>query len=358
MRPFIRDGQQAPRIGEQSQFIYLKIRVKTGGLKLPRPAGMELALQLNMRVQAALLRVVMAAWLQADAGGVAWTALSCPGDAESEGSASRELSFDSRLRERSPAREFSFEFRDGLIWVQVNVPQAARPLNFLLDTGAGVSVVNSSTAKALSLPLGRSVTVQGVGTLTSGYWPEQLTATAGQVPLPRDYLAVDLNQLSGACNCRVDGLIGADFFRGRVVQIDFAAHRVRLLATSKSGGDSLPLRVRHGALQVSVSVNGAASGWARLDTGCASSLQWVRRVKSESRGQESKTDVAVGLAGMSIPVEPATVRLGQVLFREVPTGMHEKPIFAGEAGLLGSGLLSRFTQVTIDAKSGRLLLPR
>jgi predicted aspartyl protease len=312
-----------------------------------------------VRVQAALLRVVMAAWLQGDAVGVAWTALSYPGIAESEGSASRELLFQPYLRRRSPSQEFSFELREGLIWAQVNVPQTSKPLNFLLDTGAGVSVVNLGTAEKLGLPLGKGVSVQGVGAHSAGYWPERLSATIGQVPLPRDYLAVDLNELSGACNCHVDGLVGADFFQDRVVQVDFKARKVRLLAASEAGGESVPLRVRHGSLQVQVSVNNSALGWARLDTGCASSLQWTETGKTQShlgKAAGPSPAVAVGLASLSIPLEKGTVQLGSYHFENVSIGVHEKPIFPGEAGLLGSGMLSRFERVTIDAKSGHLFL--
>ena len=306
----------------------------------------------GMRIQSALLRLVMATGLQADATGVSWIASSFPGVAVHEGSASRELFTSS---------EFPFELREGLIWVEVKAPEASRPLNFLLDSGAGVSVVNLSTAHKLGLPLGKQVQVRGVGASSVGYWPERLSASAGAVALPQDYLAVDLNELGGACRCAVDGLIGADFFRGRVIQIDFVAKKVRLLAESEPAGESLPLRVRHGALEVPLSVNDAPAGWARLDTGCASSLQWTaaKVKKTEGRmlsGGGGAKVMAVGLAGLSIPMEPARVRLGTFVFDDVPTGMHTKSIFAGEAGLLGNGLLSRFERVTIDAKSGRLLL--
>jgi len=40
----------------------------------------------------------------------------------------------------------------------------------------------------------------------------------------------------------------------------------------------------------------------------------------------------------------------------VPTGLHQKEIFPGEAGLLGNGLLSRYRSVIIDWKSRRLFL--
>jgi hypothetical protein len=239
------------------------------------------------------------------------------------------------------------------------VPQATKPLNFLLDTGAGVSVVNLGTAEKLGLQLGKRVSVQGVGAESAGYWPQRLSATIEHVTLPRDYLAVDLNELSGACKCHVDGLIGADFFQGWVIQVDFKDRKVRFLAASEPAGESIPLRVRHGALQVPVSVNNAAPGWARLDTGCASNLQWTKTGKVAGNLRTPNGDsreIAVGLAGVSIPLEKGTIQLGSSRFENVSIGVHAKAVFRGEAGLLGSGLLSRFERVTIDTRSGHLFL--
>src|SRR5512142_1933324 len=69
------------------------------------------------------------------------------------------------------AQEIPFQLREGLIWMQVDVPQSSEPLNFLLDTGAGVSVLNSHTADRIGLKGGRPVSVQGVGASTVGHWP-------------------------------------------------------------------------------------------------------------------------------------------------------------------------------------------
>jgi predicted aspartyl protease len=253
--------------------------------------------------------------------------------------------------------EFPFEFREGLIWVRVHTPQSAQPLNFLLDTGAGVSVINLRTAEKLGLKAGNRVSVQGVGATAAGYWPEHLAATAGEVSLPAEYLAVDLSELSGACACPVDGLIGADFFRGRVVQIDFAARRVRLLASSApaAGQQIVPLKTRQNALRVPARINGGAAQWLRLDTGCASSLQWVTPA---ARAGAHRRQLAVALNGISIPVAQTTVQLGRACFKDVPTGLHDKTIFAGEAGLLGNGILSRFACVTVDANGGWVGLRR
>jgi hypothetical protein len=251
--------------------------------------------------------------------------------------------------------EFPFRFSEGLLWVEVSVPQSDKPLHFLLDTGAGASVINLSTAKRLGLKLGQEVVVRGVDTTLSGYWQEALSAKAGVVELPGKYLAVDLGKLSSSCEQSVDGLIGADFFCDRVVQIDFNTQKIRLLKPEKAATSEevLPLQVRRCGMRVPITVDGHKRQWVRLDTGCARALQWVT---SEVNPNQCTRQMAIGLAQISILESKTNVRIGNHDFQEVPTGLHETVIFPGEAGLLGNGLLSRFSTVTIDAKSGRVIL--
>ena len=68
--------------------------------------------------------------------------------------------------------------------------------------------------------------------------------------------------------------------------------------------------------------------------------------------------MAIGLAELNIPQTQTTVSLAGRTFHDVPTGLHRKAIFPGESGLLGNGLLAQFGVLTIDAKSGRLILGR
>jgi hypothetical protein len=254
-----------------------------------------------------------------------------------------------------PLAEVPFEFRDGLIWVPVAVPQLEKPLNFLVDSGAQVSVINQRTAHELGLREGRRVRVRGVHTVTEGRWPVQLAARVDGFSLPQKYLALDLDKLGEACHCRVDGLLGADFFSDRIVELDFATRRIRLLTTPRElvGGASLPLDIRASGMRVPVGINGGKPAWVRLDTGCAAALHWVTALP---QGREHPSQIAVGLVELSIPAATATVQLGGTTFEGVPVGLHEREIFVGEAGLLGNGLLSRFTSVTVDTKAGRLIL--
>jgi hypothetical protein len=251
--------------------------------------------------------------------------------------------------------EFPFEFREGMLWIQVTVPQSKKTLNFLLDTGAGASVINLNTAKQTGLELRGAITVRGVQTTLTGYRLEPVSAKVDGVQLPADYLAVDLAKLGKACNCCVDGLLGADFFREKIVQIDFDARKVRILNNSIKSDEALPLLLRPCGMCLPITVDGHRRQWVRLDTGCASALQWVTLAV---RSDQCTNQTAIGLTAISIPQTETTVDIGKQKFEKVPTGLHEKAIFAGEAGLLGNGLLSQFSTVTIDAKAGRVFLQK
>jgi hypothetical protein len=99
---------------------------------------------------------------------------------------------------------------------------------------------------------------------------------AREVNLPNRLLTLDLGKLSRSCTYRVDGLIGADFFAGRIVQIDFRTSKATLLASgTQSAGQASPLEVRHSAISLKASINGKRAQWFRVDTGCATPVQWV-----------------------------------------------------------------------------------
>lgn len=257
----------------------------------------------------------------------------------------------------SAFEEIPFEFRDGLIWLSVRIPSSEKPLNFLLDSGAQVSVLNERTAQELGLRGGRRVKVRGVNSTTDGRWPVRLTARAENLLLPRRYLALDLDTISKACHCRIDGLLGADFFHDRAVELNFTAKRIRVFDACADIGDGIELPMDRGVtgMRISVSVDGSKPEWVRLDTGCASAVQWVAGAPTI---EPHPAQLAVGLMELSVPTTVASVRLGRVTFDAIPVGLHRRPIFPGESGLLGNGLLAKFSSVIIDAREGRVILHR
>jgi hypothetical protein len=251
--------------------------------------------------------------------------------------------------------EIPIEYREGLLWVEARAAQSSsEPLNLLLDTGAGVSVLNTATSERLGLKPGHRIAVCGVETTLAGYSIKPVALTTKGLGLPAPALAVDLQGLSSSCARPVDGLLGADFFRGRIVQIDYDTLKLRILGSELTqSADSVALQFRPCGMRVPLTINGRKAQWVRLDTGCVSALQWVT---SNVRLADCNRKTAIGLTEISIPQSETTVQIGSEQFLRVPTGLHAKPIFQGEAGLLGNGLLSRFSKITIDGRSRRLIL--
>ena len=251
------------------------------------------------------------------------------------------------------AAEFPFQFREGMIWLEVRSPKSGEPLNFLLDSGAGLGVINLSTAKRLGLHLAKPIQVQGVGSATTGYFPQRLTASIAGIAMPKQYVSVDLDDLSDACHCHVDGLIGADFFRDRVVQIDFAEKKVRILnpGTAFAADETLPLKKNRNAFLMPITVNGKEKQWVRVDTGCASGLHWVAKT---APADNPARRVAIALNEVPLDTLPTSITIGKMAFESVSADLHGKPVFRGEDGLLGNGILARFRSVTLDTVRGKI----
>lgn len=64
----------------------------------------------------------------------------------------------------------------------------------------------------------------------------------------------------------------------------------------------------------------------------------------------------MGVSSVLIRQNTQSVRLGRLTLKNIATGLHPEKLLAGEAGLLGAGLLSQFASVTIDEPAGQLVL--
>jgi hypothetical protein len=169
-------------------------------------------------------------------------------------------------------------------------------------------------------------------------------------------LAVDLRTVSSRCHQPVDGILGADFFRGHIAQIDFTAGKVRLLKNcdpSLVSSEVLPLKMCNGAFCVPVRVANDPARWTRLDTGCDAALEWVPSEPEKKRMDQ----ISIGLSDGSARYVDTSVQIGKQRFAPVRAGVHQEQIFPGEAGLLGNALLSKF-RVTIDEPRSRVILER
>jgi hypothetical protein len=257
-------------------------------------------------------------------------------------------------RHASAFTEMPIEYARQLVWVKVHLEPGGRPLNFVLDSGAGRSVIDSAVARQLNLRVLRSQSVIGVGGRADAREVTGFNAAAAGHRVPSSLLAMDLGALGKVCGRRMDGLLGLDFFRHRIIEIDYATRRLRLLERGEfaaRGGETLPLAARNDALCLQVAIAGQPADWMRLDTGCTSALEWVETRRS-ARGSRVATVAFESQRGAAIRADAA---LGARLISGVEVSLLSHPLFAGEAGLVGNGLLSRFV-VTLDVDRRRCLI--
>jgi hypothetical protein len=253
------------------------------------------------------------------------------------------------------ASDLPFQFANGFIRIEARVAQSTQPLHLLLDSGAEVSLLSLRTARRLHLKLGAQIRVIGVDADSVAYRVDGVRATVGGVPLGRLSLVADFPGADELCGAPVDGIVGVEFFRDRVVQIDYPRRCLRLLSQFPAGemAECLPLLWQHGVLCAPVMVNGSQPRWTRLDTGCNDALHWVvPRANSKAR----RHGMSVGFLTDARDMSLTSVALGGQVIPAVKTALHGRALFPGEAGLLGNGLLSRFGVVTIDTAHHRLFL--
>lgn len=246
-----------------------------------------------------------------------------------------------------------FEYKDGFIWLKVQTLSRRAPLNFILDSGASFSAIELAQARALGLTIGKTKTVQGVNGHALAYDVDNFRGECCGVTLPSSLLAIDLKALSDCCHSPIDGVLGADFFRGRAVRIDFRTRQVQLLKNcdfNLANCEKLPIKVCNGAFCVPVRVGRGPTQWVRLDTGCDSALEWVRKKEPRSLSKQEPTEPSL----LSQQFDTSDLQIGKQHY-SVRTVLHAKPIFAGEAGLLGNGLLEKFC-LTIDEPRGQVIL--
>lgn len=250
------------------------------------------------------------------------------------------------------AVEVPFQLRHGLISVPVAVPATSEPLVFVVDSGAGTSVIDLAVARRLGLRLGTPRRISGVNTSASAWEVKDFVARVGEIAAPSSLLALDLGALPSASGVRIDGLLGLDFLRGHLVEVCFASKSLRFHRRGEihPAGERIRLIVRNDALCVRAFVDGSAT-LLRLDTGCDSPVELVRSEKEARAGRISSVAVMTTQPKQTT----ADVQLGSARVANVSAGLHSRRLFPGEDGLLGLGVLSRFDQI-IDVTGKALYL--
>ena len=270
---------------------------------------------------------------------------------------------------------FEMVTRHILIKVRIN---NSTPLWFILDTGDKVAIVDIEKARSLGLSLEGTVNVGGAGAGTlkgSVVRGASLSVVGLDGNTQPVVLAIPLHGLEPRFGHDIDGIIGGDFIKQFVMEVDYSARVLRFYDKDKytySGtGEIIPAHVNaagHPTINAEITVSGRPpiKGTFVIDIGSGASLALHSPLveKENLLGPSQKTIKAIGGGGAGGKV---TGRAGRIEALKIGNFKIENPLtlfsqdkagaFASSEhqGNIGAQILSKF-KVIFDYGRDRMIL--
>lgn len=267
--------------------------------------------------------------------------------------------------------QLPFELNGNQIFLRVRV-NGSEPLWFGLDTGASATVISTTTAESLGLKMEGSSRTTGAGGQVQSSTVRGVRLDIGSARLEGlDAMTLALTSIENASGHRMDGILGFEFFRRYVVELDYERLLINLYEPAgfvyTGRGESLPLTfaLNHPYVHAKVAMPGRepVEGKFVLDTGSNFPLILLDSFVREKRLNESlpKTLKVTGrgVGGeVAMPVgRTGRLMLGSFSLEQPVTSFPQTGWFAreGAAGNIGSAVLRRF-KVTFDYSRSRMFL--
>lgn len=139
------------------------------------------------------------------------------------------------------------QFVENYIFIKVKINDNEKPLNFLFDTGAGITVVETKVAEQLLLEINAESNIS-----TSGKSLLSKESTSNRVRIGRrtildnvDLILLDLSHLSEYLDTNVDGVIGYDLLNEFVTETNIDKREIRFYnpQTFSYKGENQPIKL-------------------------------------------------------------------------------------------------------------------
>ncbi len=253
----------------------------------------------------------------------------------------------------------------------------SRPLDLILDTGAGATVIDRALAAELGFELTGKIMGSGAGEKMPevNFLADATTSLPGVEVRGQTIVAIDLRGIiEDRFGRPVDGILGYDFISRFVMTVDYENARVDLVRPAQrpygGGGAVVPIRIVDSQPHCDVVLHPAGREPLHcdlmIDTGSGNALDLSRAFTDEhdllatlAASVPFTGGYGIGGETTSLLGRLAAVELGGLTLAE-PLVRFERDA-AGEgaapshAGILGGRLLSRFT-VTFDYVQQRMIL--
>jgi len=244
------------------------------------------------------------------------------------------------------------------------------PFRFLLDTGAGSTLVTANLAAKLGVATLRQGKGQGIGGSTSIGIAAATSIQIGELRKENVEVGVteSLDQVGRAIGTPVDGLLGHTFFNDLSLTIDFEKRRLTFATADENVMDvstGTPFELVHAKkplIQVDVWINGSGPYPMALDTGASSTS-----ISPElARFAENVHDIPGGVSGIGgrVPAQSGrlrSLRVGDSIQRDSDVvildtlGPLNQALGKELMGLIGFNFLRHY-RVTIDYPRQKIML--
>ncbi|MGU3391754.1 hypothetical protein [Sphingomonas sp. M1A8_2b] len=242
-----------------------------------------------------------------------------------------------------------------------------RDVTAILDTGVSYTLLAkaSPAVDKTKLVAAGSATAIG-GSVALGWMPTRMVALGGLARTGGGVTVADLPAGATGSTAAVDLLVGADMLAGHALDIDYPAHRFRLLRSGRLPfkGETAPLRVssERSVYESAITLGGRRLAPVVVDTGDGSAVTVTAAgwQAANLKGVRTTTAIAFGVGGPVISglAIVTDLRVGARVsrFTEVriePAGGFSQAI--GTAGRIGSGFLQHY-RVLLDPGARRMVL--
>jgi len=278
-----------------------------------------------------------------------------------------------RFASGQTAFNIPFELSNNIILLRAQVNDSP-PLWFIFDTGANTSVINARLVKELKLQAGRKV-----GGSASGGRIEAELIRGVSLSLPgvavfnQTIAALPIDAFSQVFGKPLAGIVGYDFIKQFVVEIDYSANMMNLYSPTsynrRGAAETLPIRFinRKPFVSARIKLEGreAIEGAFMIDTGADAVMSinapFVKRHQFLNALSSSRRSNSGGAGGTSqaITARVENVQLGRFVINrplvEFSQATEGTDALSSYAGLLGGEVFRRFTLV-LDYPRERIIL--
>ena len=247
------------------------------------------------------------------------------------------------------------------------------PTDVVLDSGAGMTVVDRALAEKLKLRPEGELEARGTGgNVGAGLVAGLTLKVAGVEIAPISAAVIDLSDVGRRLGRSLPVILGKELFHALVVDLDYPGSRLRLhdAASFRYAGpgrkvDLLPAEDGHKSLRISI--EGDAPVVVGLDTGQGGALSVFRHYADarrllEGRPVSERRGGGVGGATLSKLATLRSVSVAGYDLRNVPATFQTTDVGGAfdtkrQEGNLGAGILARFRVLFDYARSALWLEP-